>query len=173
MLPEILHQDILTGGCHAAGLLELAEGVVGDVEKTFDVFKVVVLQAHGEQGVIADFLAHLSAAVGKVIKVALAAVVPQPQGRGQLVELRMAGVGFLPQHVMEHLAQLLAGHLEHEYAVIVGEALDKVAVGNDGAQLFGPDAAGADQHHIHPKAAGKDIGKQVAKLGLLRALGGG
>ena len=173
MLPEILHQDILTGGCHATGLLELAKGVVGDVEKAFDVFKVVVLHAHGEQGVIADLLAHLSAAVGKVIKIALAAVVPQAQGGGQLVELRMAGVGFLPQHVMEHLAQLLAGHLEHEYAVIVGEALDKVAVGNDGAQLFGPDAAGADEHHIHPKAAGKDIGKQVAKLGLLRALGVG
>ena len=173
MLPEILHQDILTGGCHATGLLELAKGVVGDVEKAFDVFKVVVLHAHGEQGVIADLLAHLSAAVGKVIKIALAAVVPQAQGGGQLVELRMAGVVFLPQHVMEHLAQLLAGHLEHEYAVIVGEALDKVAVGNDGAQLFGPDAAGADEHHIHPKAAGKDIGKQVAKLGLLRALGVG
>lgn len=173
MLPEILHQDILTGGCHAAGLLDLAEGVVGDIEKAFDVFKVVVLHAHGEQGVIADLLAHLSAAVGKVIKIALAAVVPQAQGGWQLVELRMAGVGFLPQHVMEHLAQLLAGHLEHEYAVIVGETLDKVAVGNDGAKLFGPDAAGADQHHIHPKAAGKDIGKQVAKLGLLRALGVG
>ena len=115
MLPEILHQDILTGGCHAAGLLELAKGVVGDVEKAFDVFKVVVLQAHGKQGVIADLLAHLPAAVGKVIKIALAAVVAQPQGGGQLVELRMAGVGFLPQHVMEHLAQLLAGHLEHEY----------------------------------------------------------
>ena len=134
---------------------------------------MVVLHAHGEQGVIADLLAHLPAAVGKVIKIALAAVVAQAQGGGQLVELRMAGVGFLPQHVMEHLAQLLAGHLEHEYAVIVGEALDKVAVGNDGAQLFGPDAAGADEHHIHPKAAGKDIGKQVAKLGLLRALGVG
>ena len=67
VLPEIFHQDILTGGCHAAGLLELADGIVGDVEKAFDVFEVVVLQAHGEQGVIADFLAHLSAAVGKVI----------------------------------------------------------------------------------------------------------
>lgn len=82
MLPEILHQDILTGGCHATGLLELAEGVVGDIEKAFDVFKVVVLHAHGEQGVIADLLAHLPAAVGKVIKIALAAVVAQPQVEG-------------------------------------------------------------------------------------------
>ena len=30
VLPEIFHQDILTGGCHAAGLLELADGIVGD-----------------------------------------------------------------------------------------------------------------------------------------------
>ena len=173
VLPEILHQDILTGGCHAAGLLELADGIVGDVEKALDIFKVVVLQAHGEQGVIADLLAHLSAAVGKVIKIALAAVVPQPQGGGQLVELGVAGVGLLPQHVVEHLAQLLACHLEHEHAVIVGEALDEVAVGDNGAQLFGPDAAGADEHNIDAKAAGEDVRKQVAKLSLLRALGVG
>lgn len=106
VLPEILHQDILTGGCHAAGLLQLADGFVGDVEKALDVFEVVVLQPHGEQGIVADLLAHLLAAVGKVIKVALGAVVAQPQGGGQLVELGVAGVGFLPQHVVEHLAQL-------------------------------------------------------------------
>ena len=170
MLPEILHQDILTGGCHAAGLLELADGIVGDVEKTLDVFEVVVLQPHGEQGIVADFLAHLLAAVGKVIKVALGAVVAQPQGGGQLVELGVAGVGLLPQHVVEHLAQLLACHLEHEHAVIVGEALDEVAVGDDGAKLLRPDAAGTDEHNIDAKAAGKDIGKQVAKFCLLCAL---
>ena len=90
MLPEILHQDILTGGCHAAGLLQLADGFVGDVEKALDVFEVVVLQPHGEQGIVADLLAHLLAAVGKVIKVALGAVVAQPQGGGQLVELGVA-----------------------------------------------------------------------------------
>ena len=170
VLPEILHQDILTGGCHAAGLLELADGIIGDVEKALDVFEVVVLQAHGEQGVIADLLAHLPAAVGKVIKIALAAVVPQAQGGGQLVELRMTGVGLLPQHVVEHLAQLPPRHLEHIHPVVVGEALDEVAVGDDGAQLFGPDAAGADEHHVDAKAAGEDVRKQVAQLGLLGAL---
>ena len=72
--------------------------------------------------------------------------------------------------IKQHFPQLLAGHLEHIHPVIIGEALDQVAVGNDGAKLFGPDAAGADEHHIHPKAAGKDIGKQVAKFCLLRVI---
>ena len=39
VLPEVFHQNILTGGGHAAGLLELAEGVVGDVEKALDVYE--------------------------------------------------------------------------------------------------------------------------------------
>ena len=170
VLPEVFHQNILTGGGHAAGLLQLAEGVVGDVEKALDVFEVVVLQAHGEQGIVADLLAHLLAAVGKVIKVALGAVVAQPQGGGQLVELGVAGVGLLPQHIVEHFPQLPPRHLEHIHPIVVGETLDEVAVGDDGAKLLGPDAAGADEHHVDAKAAGEDIRKQVAKLSLLGAL---
>ena len=107
VLPEVFHQDILTGGCHAAGLLKFAEGVVGDVEKTLDVFEVVILQPYGKQGVIADLLAHLLAAVGEVVKVAFGAVVAQTQGGGQLLELGVPGVGFLPQHVAQHLPLLL------------------------------------------------------------------
>ena len=82
----------------------------------------------------------------------------------------MSGVGFLPQHVAQHLPQLLSGHLEHIHAVVVGEALDEVAVGNDGAKLLGPDAARADEHDIDAKAAGEDVRKQVAQLGLPGAL---
>ena len=62
MLPEIFHQNILTGGGHAAGLLNFADGVVGDVEKALDIFEVVVLQAHGKQGIIADLLAAVAGA---------------------------------------------------------------------------------------------------------------
>ena len=39
MLPEIFHQDILAGGGHTAGLLDLADGIIGDVEKALDVYE--------------------------------------------------------------------------------------------------------------------------------------
>lgn len=138
------------------GFCRRADFPPSDIEEAGDVLEVEILHPDGENSLVCYFLTL----VGQRLKIMVAAAVPQAERCRDLVKLSVARERFFPQHKTQHMPQLSAGDLEQIHAVIVGERLGQVSVGHNRSQPFGPDAAGTQQHDIHAKALGKDIGQQ-------------
>ena len=90
MFPEILHQDILTGGSNAAWFLELGYRFVRDPQKLLHILEMEILHSDCKDRIVADLLADLLSAVGKGVKVTPPAVVTETERRRDLVKLRMS-----------------------------------------------------------------------------------
>ena len=79
MFPEILHQDILTGGSNAAWFLELGYRFVRDPQKLLHILEMEILHSNCKDRIITDLSAKFLAAIGKGIKLAPLTVITETE----------------------------------------------------------------------------------------------
>lgn len=79
MFPEILHQDILTGGSNAAWFLKLGYSFVRDTQELLHILEMEILHSNCKNRIITDFSAKFLAAIGKGIKLAPLTVITETE----------------------------------------------------------------------------------------------
>ena len=79
MFPEILHQDILTGGSNATRFLKLGYSFVRYTQELLHILEMEILHSNCKDRIITDLSAKLLAAIGKGIKLAPLTVITETE----------------------------------------------------------------------------------------------
>src|SRR5450830_883060 len=166
MVAQVLLDDVPAGRGKQAGLLELCQFLVRQLQPDGRILIVVTLKTDGVPRGIVDG----DTVQGQRHQFMFRQVVDRLHAFVHLVVLSLAIAVLRAHEAGKCVFELYTGHGEPGDGVVVREQRQVVAQGNDGPQLRLADTAAADKGDIDPRCFLDRVGEQVPQFCLARAL---